>query len=74
MESVLALVPVLPLDLPVARIHARVLAELLGRGQLIGAHDLMIAATALAHGYTVLTDNLRDFENVHGLTIQQPTW
>ena len=34
----------------VARVHADVWAEPAAKGQLIGAHDLCIAATALAHG------------------------
>src|SRR3712207_4935990 len=46
-EQVLAEVPVLPFDLLVARVHARISAQLLDAGRLIGAHDLLIAATAL---------------------------
>ena len=66
--------PVLPFDLLVARVHARVSAQLLDAGRLIGAHDLLIAATALAHGYAVLTQNLRDFRRVPGLDVRQPSW
>jgi len=73
-EAVLALLPLIPFDLQVVRVYARVWAELLNRGQLIGSNDLMISATALAHGYAVLTDNLRDFERVRELSIQQPIW
>ena len=73
-EQVLAEVPVLPFDLLVARVHARVSAQLLDAGRLIGAHDLLIAATALAHGYAVLTQNLRDFRRVPGLDVRQPSW
>ena len=73
-EQVLAEVPVLPFDLLVARVHARVSAQLLDAGRLIGAHNLLIAATALAHGYAVLTKNLRDFRRVPGLDVRQPSW
>ena len=73
-ESVLSLVPVLPFDLQVARLHARLWAELAAKGQLTGVHDLMIAATALARGYGILTANLRDFRNIPGLDVQQPDW
>ena len=73
-ESVLSLMPVLPFDLQVARLHARLWAELAARGLPTGAHDLMIAATALARGYGILTDNLRDFRNIPGLDVQQPDW
>ncbi len=70
--AVLELLPVLPFDLQAARVHAAVYAELQTRGQTIGAHDLLIAATAIANGYTVLTHNLRDFQRVPGLEVRQP--
>ncbi len=73
-ESVLSLMPVLPFDLQVARLHARLWAELAAKGLPTGTHDLMIAATALARGYGILTDNLRDFRNIPGLDVQQPDW
>ena len=73
-EAILERLPVLPFDLRTARIHAQIWAELTATGQLIGAHDLLIGATALAHGYGVLTDNLRDFQRVPGLVVQVPTW
>ena len=37
--------------------------------ELIGAHDLWIAATALAHGMGVATANPRDFRRVPGLRV-----
>jgi tRNA(fMet)-specific endonuclease VapC len=58
-EAVLRIVPVLPFDLQVAREHARLDAQLRTVGQLIGANDLLIAATALTHEMSVLTENLR---------------
>ena len=73
-EDLLERLPALEFDLTVARIHARLWAELASAGQLIGAHELIIAATAVAHDYTVLTDNLRDFNRVPGLEIRQPGW
>ncbi len=41
---------------------------------MIALHDLIIAATALANGYGVLTENVRDFIRVPGLEVRQPTW
>lgn len=73
-EAVLELVPVLPLDLRVARTHALLWAQLRRTGQVIGVHDLLIAATAIAHGRALLTENLRDFERVPGLAVRQPHW
>lgn len=73
-EGLLARVPLLPFDMPAARVHARLWARLAAAGQPVGAHDLLIAATALAHGHAVLTHNLRDFQRVPGLIVRQPDW
>ena len=43
-------------------------------GQMIGANDLLIAATALTYGYDVMTHNVRDFEKVPGLDVRRPDW
>jgi predicted nucleic acid-binding protein len=73
-EAILERTPILPFDLRVARTHTQLWSELLAAEQMIGVHDLLIAATALAHGYAVLTENLRDFRRVPGLVVRQPTW
>lgn len=53
---------ILPVDLPVARYMGRLADLARGKGYDPGLADVTIAATALQHGYTVLTRNLRDFE------------
>ena len=73
-EEVLARIAVLPFDLSLARVYARIAAQLVALGQIIATHDLLIAATALAHGYAVLTFNVRDFSRVEGLEVRQPDW
>ena len=73
-ESVLGLVRVVPFDLAVARTLARIWADLAAAGTPIGQYDMLVAATALTHGYDVLTDNVREFRRVAGLTVIQPTW
>jgi tRNA(fMet)-specific endonuclease VapC len=50
-------------------VHAGVWAELAGRGEIIGSHDLWIAATALAHGLGIATRNAAEFERVPGLRV-----
>lgn len=74
LESTLETLRVLPFDLPEARVHAAIWAEMAAAGALIGPHDLIIAATALANGYEVLTQNVREFERVPGLAVRQPAW
>ena len=68
-EQVLGEVETLPLTLQLARIHAELWAELETRGEVIGIHDLWIAATALGHGLRIATANARDFERVPGLEL-----
>ena len=68
-DAVLDAIPVLPFGLPEARRHAEVWAELMQEGALIGPHDLLVAATALARGYAVATLNAREFTRVPGLEV-----
>ena len=72
-EKVLGSMPILPFDLAVARVHARLWADLSRRGETIGAHDLQIAATALLHRLPLLTHNLRDFRRVPDLRVLTPS-
>ena len=66
-ESVLVKIPVLSFDNAEARVHAGLFATLSKQGKMIGAHDLMIAATAIVHNCAVLTENIKEFERVPGL-------
>lgn len=68
-EQLLSAVEALPITMAVARTHAEIWAELKADGNLIGAHDLWIAATALSHGMKVATANAGDFERVPGLSV-----
>ncbi len=69
-EAVLAALPVLELDLATARVHAKIWAELVAAGKIIGAHDLWLAATALTHSMTVMTTNARELGRVPGLVLE----
>ncbi len=50
--------------------YASIRAEFETRGKTIGPNDLMIAATAKAHGATLVTNNVREFERVPGLKVE----
>ena len=67
-EQVLTNVAVVPFDLVVARVHARLWADLAAKGVSVGTHDLLIAATALATGSTVATRDDRSFPRIPGLS------
>jgi len=60
----------LPFDDEAAYRHALIRAELTAKGQLIGPNDLLIAATALAHGAILVTHNTAEFSRVPGLLIE----
>ncbi len=66
-ESVLAKIPILSFKTEEARVHAGLFATLAKQGKMIGAHDLIIAATAIVHNCAVLTGNTKEFERVPGL-------
>ena len=68
-EALLDLIPVLPFGLPEARRHASLWVELVRDGAMIGPHDLLIGATALAQGHVLATLNQREFSRVAGLRL-----
>ena len=70
-EAVLASLPLLEIDLATARSHAQLWSDLAKRGVMIGAHDAWLAATCLAHGLTLVTGNVREFQRVHGLRVEE---
>jgi predicted nucleic acid-binding protein len=70
-EALLARLPVVPFDLDVARVHAMLSAELRSKGTPVGAHDLMIGATAVCHGMAVATRDLRSFPRIQELDVQR---
>lgn len=68
-ENVLAELEALPITNEAAQGHAKVWAELEAAGEMIGMHDLWIAATALTYDLQVATTNAREFERVPGLSV-----
>jgi tRNA(fMet)-specific endonuclease VapC len=69
-EGILERFPLLTVDLATARAHAQVWAQLRQAGTMIGPHDLWLAATCVAHGLTMVTANVREFERVPGLDVE----
>lgn len=69
-EAILNHFAVVEFGLETARVHAWLWAELLARGEPVGAHDLLIGATAIAIDYQVATVNARDFQRIPGLRVQ----
>jgi tRNA(fMet)-specific endonuclease VapC len=68
-EGVLHAFPPLPFDLLAARAHARLWSELAAGGIDIGAHDRIVAATAITAGWKVATASIRHFDRIPGLDV-----
>ena len=69
LTTFLAGVRIVPLDIAVCRLFARERRRLRAEGNIIGDFDLLIGATALRHGLTLLSNNRSHFERIQGLTI-----
>lgn len=67
-EAILEALPVLVFDKEVARVHAQLMAAF-PKAMTVGAHDLIIGATAIKHGFPVLTANAEEFSRMAGLTV-----
>jgi tRNA(fMet)-specific endonuclease VapC len=65
--------PIIQYDLGVARAHTDLLVAVRTLGRPRGAHDLIIAATALATGRIVVTSDRHGFDDLPGVEVRRPT-
>jgi tRNA(fMet)-specific endonuclease VapC len=72
LETIVAVLPVIPYTEQMAYERARIWADLQSIGKMIGAYDLIVAATALERGSHVATFNQRHFSPVKGLQVIEP--
>ena len=70
LDEMLALYPSLPFDSACVPQYARIRDHLERQGCRIGGNDLMIAAIALTHDLTVVTNNTSEFNRVPGLRVE----
>jgi tRNA(fMet)-specific endonuclease VapC len=68
-ESFLTSITVLPFNSQEAEKAAEIRGILKIAGSPIGAYDVLIAATALSHNYIIVTSNVREFQRVPNLQI-----
>ncbi|MDD2699615.1 MAG: type II toxin-antitoxin system VapC family toxin [Sideroxydans sp.] len=69
-EDFVSRLEVLAYDDKAAWQYGNIRATLEKAGQLIGINDLHIAAHARSNGLTLVTNNLREFERVPGLLLE----
>ncbi len=67
LEAVLGALDVLSFEAPADAAYGLLRTRLEQAGRPIGGNDLLIAAQAIALGYTVVTDNEGEFARIDGL-------
>lgn len=69
-QEILPLPLWLAIDEPISLAAGRLRGELRRAGKPIEVQDAFLAATALAHDLVLVTRNVRHFDNVRGLTVE----
>ena len=67
LEAVLGALDVLPFEAPADAACGLIRTQLEQAGTPIGGNDLLIAAQTIALGYTIVSDNEREFARIEGL-------
>ncbi len=70
LEDVLGTIPLIDYDAAVAAAHATLLVAVRRQGRPRGAHDLVIAATAVASDRTVVTADQAAFTDLPGVAVR----
>ena len=69
----LSIVDILPFDSRAAFEYGKIHANLQKKGKLIGSLDMLIAGHAVSAGLIIVTNNVKGFERVEGLVIEDWT-
>jgi len=69
-EAMAARLEVMPFDKKAAYHFGQIRAELYRTGHPIGPYDMMIAGQARAIGLILVTNNVKEFERVQGLLLE----
>ena len=64
---------ILPFDEKAAQVYGNIRFQLEKIGRMIGAMDMLIAAHAVSSGATLVSQNLREFQRVPGLKLEDWT-
>jgi len=69
-KEIFSTVGIIPIGMDEALAAGDILANLRKTGQIIGIEDIFIAASAITHGFTVVTANVRHFSRIKGLLVE----
>ena len=70
-EKIIQTFPIYSFELNAARIYAKLWSNIAKKGMTIGAHDLMIASTAIALGFSVMTADVRDYGKIKEVSVEK---
>ena len=70
LDAILGAMDIVAFESPMDRVYADLRNALEQRGRPIGGNDLIIAAQALALEAALVTDNVKEFEQVPGLKVE----
>lgn len=70
LSMMLAKIEIRDFDVEAANSYGRIRADLEKKGMPIGPLDMMIAGHAYSLGYTVVTNNMKEFSRIEGLKIE----
>jgi len=69
-QKILSLFSVLPYDEAAASCYGTIRAQLERNGQTIGSLDMFIGAHAKSKGLVLVTNNMKEFERIEGLVVE----
>ena len=69
-EEFISHLEVLPYDAKASQHYGQIKASLEKRGEIIGENDIHIAAHAISQGLILVTNNLREFQRVSNLALE----
>ena len=69
-EEFISHLEVLPYDAKASQHYGQIKASLEKKGEIIGENDIHIAANAISQGLILVTNNLREFQRVANLALE----
>ena len=70
LKELVTIIPIQPMPKNVGEAYGEIRATLAKKGEIIGSNDLWIVAHAKASGLILVSNNLREFERVEGLMLE----
>ena len=72
-EKFLSAYEIIPFDRAAGNIYGEIRVSLERKGQVIGSNDMLIAATVLANGGILVTNNIKEFSRINNLPLEDWT-